>query len=620
MKNEEPCDLDIKKQSELKAKNINNKICYLLISFHSGICTLSDLAVQYYLKDNLKLEPGSMAQVYSITLIPWMIKPIFGLITDFFPICGYRRKVYILFCGFMDIFCWLFMAYFVKTLNQAIIVLFFVNVAVAFSTVLAEAIVVELSKNEEHDANNENLNNEENANNTENSNKKDFKAKDLISLFFIIKDIGVLASSYLQGLFVDLMSLKTIFLISAFTPIFIIIGGIIFIDSNFNEDQDSNSSKVYDTNNNMIDKNHNNTEKKNSTEIELNNVISCKKNSLDIVGQKQSEFFENKRIKEESLDYENNKILIVQKQNENKKVNDKQSNKHQKDNLSEHLIVERSLFEENKGKFNRKNMLCNLFSFIMTKEILIPLFFMILFNSPPSYDDPLFYFLTNELKFSGNIMGQISLASSITAILAVIMYKTWFKQVKFKVNIIIGSVLYFIFSYCAYILTSRINLKLGISDYILCLFSSSATSMMAEYLGLPLLSLACIKSPKNLEGSVYSFFMSSLNFGGIISYQIGSHLTTYFKITSDNFKGLPMLISLCNILGIMPMFIVFLFDEKYFEYSEMENNESVNGEHRNIEKGKNEERRENIKLINSQNNINEYNCIDENKNLINKSK
>ena len=36
-------------QSE-KIKKRYNKISYLLISFHSGICTLSDLAIQYFFK------------------------------------------------------------------------------------------------------------------------------------------------------------------------------------------------------------------------------------------------------------------------------------------------------------------------------------------------------------------------------------------------------------------------------------------------------------------------------------------------------------------------------------------------------------------------------------------
>ena len=85
-------------------KKFNNKLCYLLISFHSGICTLSELAIQYYFKDTLKLQPGSMSRILSISSIPWTIKPIFGLITDLCPIFGYRRKFYIFFLWTIEYF------------------------------------------------------------------------------------------------------------------------------------------------------------------------------------------------------------------------------------------------------------------------------------------------------------------------------------------------------------------------------------------------------------------------------------------------------------------------------------------------------------------------------------
>jgi Na+/melibiose symporter-like transporter len=201
---------------------------------------------------------------------------------------------------------------------------------------------------------------------------------------------------------------------------------------------------------------------------------------------------------------------------------------------------------------------------------------MIIMNSTPSYDDPLFYFLTNKLKFSGNIMGLMALASSLAAILAIIFYKLFFKNVKFRSIIIFGSLLYFFFSFCAYILTSRMNIKLGISDQTLSIFSSSAISMIGEFLGMPLLSLACVKSPKNLEGTVYSFFMSAFNLGGIISYLMGSFMTKYFSVTSENFNYLPNMISICNILGLLPLFLFFCFDEKYFENNNINDIDDIN--------------------------------------------
>lgn len=62
---------------------------------------LSRLSIQYYMKDEQKLQP-SEAQFYSgIIQIPWMVKPLWGLLTDTVPILGYRRRPYFIFAGKM---------------------------------------------------------------------------------------------------------------------------------------------------------------------------------------------------------------------------------------------------------------------------------------------------------------------------------------------------------------------------------------------------------------------------------------------------------------------------------------------------------------------------------------
>ncbi|GJX08744.1 probable folate-biopterin transporter 2 [Tanacetum coccineum] len=55
---------------------------------------LARVGTEYYMKDVQKVQP-SEAQAYSgITNIPWIIKPIWGLLTDVVPILGYRRRPY----------------------------------------------------------------------------------------------------------------------------------------------------------------------------------------------------------------------------------------------------------------------------------------------------------------------------------------------------------------------------------------------------------------------------------------------------------------------------------------------------------------------------------------------
>ncbi|KAK6153799.1 hypothetical protein DH2020_013438 [Rehmannia glutinosa] len=60
---------------------------------------LSKVSTQYYMKDEQKLQP-SEAQVYhGLIMIPWIVKPLWGLLTDTVPIAGYRRRPYFIFAG-----------------------------------------------------------------------------------------------------------------------------------------------------------------------------------------------------------------------------------------------------------------------------------------------------------------------------------------------------------------------------------------------------------------------------------------------------------------------------------------------------------------------------------------
>ncbi|KAL5733225.1 hypothetical protein ACOSQ2_032917 [Xanthoceras sorbifolium] len=55
---------------------------------------LARVGTEYYMKDVQKVQP-SEAQVYAgITSIPWIVKPLWGLLTDVLPIFGCCRRPY----------------------------------------------------------------------------------------------------------------------------------------------------------------------------------------------------------------------------------------------------------------------------------------------------------------------------------------------------------------------------------------------------------------------------------------------------------------------------------------------------------------------------------------------
>nr|GMD05647.1 probable folate-biopterin transporter 3 [Ipomoea batatas] len=64
---------------------------------------LSKISTQYYMKDDQKLQPSEAQVYFGILQLPWVVKPLWGLLTDTLPIFGYRRRPYFIIAGFLGI-------------------------------------------------------------------------------------------------------------------------------------------------------------------------------------------------------------------------------------------------------------------------------------------------------------------------------------------------------------------------------------------------------------------------------------------------------------------------------------------------------------------------------------
>jgi len=70
-------------------------IFFGLAYFAHGIsCGLAKQPFTNYFK-SLGMTADVVAACFSVAAIPWMIKPLYGLVIDLVPLCGYRRKSYL---------------------------------------------------------------------------------------------------------------------------------------------------------------------------------------------------------------------------------------------------------------------------------------------------------------------------------------------------------------------------------------------------------------------------------------------------------------------------------------------------------------------------------------------
>ena len=98
--------------------------------------------LNYYLKSGLGLNPADVSQYLAILTLPWVIKPLYGLVSDFLPLFGYRRKSWLILVNMAAAlgFLWLSGLTEIGTIITALTLTAF---GIASSDVIIDALMVE---------------------------------------------------------------------------------------------------------------------------------------------------------------------------------------------------------------------------------------------------------------------------------------------------------------------------------------------------------------------------------------------------------------------------------------------------------------------------------------------
>jgi folate/biopterin transporter len=134
----------------------------ILVYFIQGLLGISRLALSFYYKDMLHLSPADLSMISSISVLPWVIKPIYGFISDTYPFLGYKRKSYLMLSGFLSSISWgalaimanqissntanVYNTYNINDIISSILLVTISSFGIAFSDVLVDAIVVTKSR------------------------------------------------------------------------------------------------------------------------------------------------------------------------------------------------------------------------------------------------------------------------------------------------------------------------------------------------------------------------------------------------------------------------------------------------------------------------------------------
>jgi folate/biopterin transporter len=180
-------------------------VAILLVYFVQGILGLARLAVSFFLKDELGLSPAEVSALMGVAALPWIIKPVFGFVSDGLPLFGYRRRPYLILSGLLGTASWLGLAFFAHSALTATVAIALSSLAVAVSDVIVDSLVVERARAEDL-----------------------AKAGSLQAVCWGASALGGLMTAYFSGFLLQHFSTHTVFIITATFPLIVsLVAGLI---------------------------------------------------------------------------------------------------------------------------------------------------------------------------------------------------------------------------------------------------------------------------------------------------------------------------------------------------------------------------------------------------------
>ncbi|BAY45040.1 Biopterin transport-related protein BT1 [Scytonema sp. HK-05] len=173
-------------------------VAILTVYFVQGVLGLGRLAISFFFKDELGLTPAQVSALLGIVVLPWIIKPLYGFMSDGLPIFGYRRRPYLVLSGILGAISWVSLATIVHTPIAAVVAIALGSLSVAVSDVIVDSLVVERARAESQ-----------------------AQAGSLQSLTWGTTALGGLITAYFSGMLLEHFTTRTVFWITASFPLLV---------------------------------------------------------------------------------------------------------------------------------------------------------------------------------------------------------------------------------------------------------------------------------------------------------------------------------------------------------------------------------------------------------------
>lgn len=122
-----------------------------LLSFYLGMGFLFQfpaIAMRFWMIDDMKIAPARMAAIMGVAAIPWCLKPLYGFMSDAFPICGEHRRPYIFIGCVGSALSWWVMPWTSFSPLVATVFMFTASLSICIADVVVDSILVTIARDE----------------------------------------------------------------------------------------------------------------------------------------------------------------------------------------------------------------------------------------------------------------------------------------------------------------------------------------------------------------------------------------------------------------------------------------------------------------------------------------
>ena len=104
--------------------------------------------MRFWLIDTVGVSPAQMSAIFGVTAIPWCLKPLYGFISDSYPLFGYRRRPYMILGAFLSSWMWICLPFCPYEEFVITLVMTCSSLGLCFADVMADSLLVEAARRE----------------------------------------------------------------------------------------------------------------------------------------------------------------------------------------------------------------------------------------------------------------------------------------------------------------------------------------------------------------------------------------------------------------------------------------------------------------------------------------